>query len=171
MKNMTKRLVSLLLVCVLCFSLVPTALAATVSKVTHASPMYGGGAATVFYVNAKNTSTTKLNYSSTAWCLYDKYRTATSSLGYKRGYFEILVYGKKSNGTWTQISKTNMKNVSSTTLSMKGYTQYKVRVYAWKTSTIGTNIGGKFDSSAYWADGYAPVCTFTAKSNVKSLTK
>ena len=54
---------------------------------------------------------------------------------------------------------------------MKGYTQYKVRVYAWKTSTIGKTIGGKWNSSAYWSDGYSPVCTFTAGSNVKSLAK
>lgn len=172
MKIFAKRIIYLFMVFVLCVSSFSTVFAATnVSKVKHTSPQYGGGAATVFYVNAKNTNTTKLNYSSDSWNLMDKYGTAYPSLKWRYGYFEILVYGKKSNGAWTQISKTNMKNKRSATLSMKGYTNYKVRIYAWKTSTIGTYIGGNYNSSAYWSDGMAPTCTFTAKSNVKSLTK
>ena len=85
------------------------------------------------------------------------------------GYFEVLVYGRNGSGSWNYISKTNIKNASTTTLSMKGYTEYKVRVYSWNTLTIGSYRGGIYNSSA--AGWYsAPRCTFTAKSNVSYLS-
>lgn len=70
---------------------------------------------------------------------------------------------------------TNIKDVTSKTLSMKGYTQYKVQVYAWKASTIGSYMGGVCNSvNAGWCDWAGkslPKCTFKAYSNVSSLAK
>ncbi len=170
MKTFAKRTTAFLMACAMCCSLLMGASAAkTISKATHTTTAYGGGAASVFYVNAKNTKKTQLNYSCDSGAFYGKNGATT----WKCGYFEVLVYGKNSKGNWVQISKTNMKSVAKTTLSMKGYTQYKVRVYPWKTTTIGKTLGGKWNhSSARWYDvGWYPTCTFTAKSNVKSLTK
>ena len=64
-----KRIISIIMLIVMCLSLTLNVSAATISKATHKSPQYGGGSATVFYVNAKNKNTTKLNYSSTSWWL------------------------------------------------------------------------------------------------------
>ena len=172
MKSMAKKVVAVLMASVICLSMCLSVSAATISKAQHKSPQYGGGAATVFYVNAKNKNTTSINYSSDAWNLYDKYRTARSSLQWRYAYTEVQIWGRNNTSEgWKYISKTNVKNKRTQTLSMKGYTQYKVRVYSWKTSTIGTYIGGDYNSSAYWSDGMTPTCTFTAKSNVKSLAK
>lgn len=168
-----KRIISVIMLIVMCLSLTLSVSAATISKATHKSPQYGGGSATVFYVNAKNKNTTKLNYSSTSWGLVEKNGVVQgASAKWQPGYFEIQIWGRNKTGdAWNYIKKENKATKLATTISMKGYTQYKVRVYAWKTSTIGKTIGGKWDSSAYWSDGYAPECTFTAGSNVKSLAK
>lgn len=166
MKNILKTATSILLVCIMCLSLVSTVFAA--DKITHTSPQYGGGAATVFYVQAtKDTKTAKVEYYGTAGRLAKN--NGTYGLG-KYGYFEVLIYGKNSKGKWEQISKTNLKEKASKTLSMKGYKEYKVRVYSWKTSTIGSYIGkNNYDSSAYWV--YTPSANFKPGSNVKKITK
>ena len=175
MKKLCKRVLSILLACAFCVSLCISASAATVTEVKHNSTKYGGGAATVFYVNANNKNTTKLSYSCDKWALVEKngYCVGFPSQG-KAGYFEVLMWGRNSTSeSWQPLKthKINMKGTTFSTISLSGYTQYKVRVYAWKTSTIGTYLGGKWDSSAYWSDGYAPTCKFKAKSNVKSLAK
>lgn len=162
------------MVCVLFVSLCLSISAATVDKVEHQSTQYGGNA-TVFYVNANDKKTTKISYSCSKWSLVEKdgSRVGWPSQG-KAGYSEILMWGRNStNESWKKLNphKKNLKNVTYTTLSMSGYTQYKVRVYSWKTSTIGTYLGGDWDSSAYWSEGCAPQCTFRAYSNVKSLAK
>ncbi len=168
MKNLTKVMLSVLLVCILCISLISTTVAA--ADISHSSTEYGGGSATVFYVKTTNTNKATLRYSSTAGRLSRK--DGTVPVVGKYGYFEVLVYGKKSNGQWVQISKTNMKNSASSSISMKGYKEYKVRVYSWKTSTIGTYIGGKYNSSAHWVAPYLPTCYFTANSkNISSIRK
>lgn len=172
-----KKFLSMVMAIVMCLSMALSASAVTVSKVTHKSPQYGGGSATVFYVNANNKNTTQLKYSSNTCALVEKNNTVAGfpSQGWKGGYFEVLIWGRNSTSeSWKELKthKVNMKGVTSATLSMSGYTQYKVRVYAWKTSTIGKTLGGRWDSSAYWWESsYAPTCTFTAKSNVKSLAK
>ena len=166
MKKILKSTLSLALVCMILASLVLPAYAATITKATHTSSTYGQNV-TVFYVNAKNKNTTKVNYS----CTQGSFQTNKGSLKFLYGYYEVLIYGRNSTSeSWTQISKTNIKNVSSTTLSMKGYTQYKVRVYSWNTITIGNYRGGEYKSSSasWWT---TPTCTFTAKSNVSSLAK
>lgn len=163
MKKIFRLVLSLFLVCLVITSLVLPAAAATISKATHTSNTYGKNV-TIFYVKSKSTGTTTLNYS----CTKGSFVTKQGSLRSLNGYYEVLVYGKNSSGGWTYLSKTNIKNSASTTLSMKGYTEYKVRVYSWNTTTIGSYLGGVYNSSnaAWWS---APTCTFTAKSNVSSL--
>ena len=172
MKKFAKLAVTLLLVCVTIFSMIVPAMAATVSKVSYSTTWNGGNKATVFYVNANNKNTTKLKYSCTTGLFY----TRAGTLQEREGYFEVLIWGRNSTSQgWTYLSKTNIKDVSSTKVSMKGYTQYKVQVYAWKTTTIGKTIGGICNhSGAGWCDySYKdlPKCTFTAYSNVKTLAK
>ncbi len=133
MKKITKLTTSLLMVFAVLFSIVVPASAATVSKATHRSSQYGGSVS-VFYVNAKNKNTTKLNYTCTTGHFIDN----KGSIQDHEGYFEIKIYGRNRTGeSWKEIKKVNIKDVSSTTLSMKGYTQYKVRVYDWSSKTFG----------------------------------
>jgi len=163
MKKFYRSIFSLFLVCFILASFTLPAAAATITKATHTSNTYGQNV-TIFYVKAKSTGTTKLSYSCTQGAFVTK---SGATLGLK-GYYEVLIYGKNSNGGWTYLSKTNIKNASSTTLSMKGYTEYKVRVYSWNTATIGSYRGGVYNSSnASWLA--APTCTFKAKSNVSYL--
>lgn len=172
MKKLTRIAISVFMICVVFFSLAAPVSAATVSKVTYSTSNKGGNKATVFYVNAKDKKTTKLKYT----CTVGHFVTRQGNLRNRAGYFEILIWGRNStSANWNYLSKTNMKNVQSTTLSMKGYTQYKIQVYAWRASTIGSYIGGVCNSgNAQWCDwaGKAlPKCTFTAYSNVKSIAK
>ncbi len=164
MNKKIKNVISMLLVLISILVISPVASAATTSRASLTSNVTGKNT-TTFYVNAKSKSTTKLAYSCTA----GSFVTKTGGLKNRYGYFEVQIWGRNSTSEgWTYLSKTNIKNVSSTTLSMKGYTQYKVRVYAWNTVTIGSYIGGIYNSSnASWYT--EPTCTFTAKSNVKSL--
>ena len=163
MKRTFKSMLSLALVFVILASLVLPVSAATISKATHTSNTYGKNT-TIFYVKAKSTSTAKLSYS----CTQGSFVTKQGSLRSLYGYYEVLIYGKNSSGGWTQLSKTNVKNSSSTTLSMKGYTEYKVRVYSWNTTTIGSYLGGVYNSvnACWWA---VPTCTFKAQSNISSM--
>ncbi len=169
MKKLTKLTLSFLMVFVVLFSIVVPASAAT--KVSHSTSQYGGGSATVFYVNAKNKNTTKLRYT----CTTGHFISNKGTPWEHEGYFEIQIWGRNSKESWKYIKKVNIKDVSSTTVSMSGYTQYKIRVYSWKTSTIGQYMGGQFNSSnaswCDWAGKKLPTCTFTAYSNVKSITK
>lgn len=172
MKKLSKIIMSLMMVCVVLFSMAAPVSAATVSKVTYSTTNKGGNKATVFYVNAKNKNTTKIKYT----CTTGHFITKQGTLREHEGYFEVLIWGRNSTSeSWKSLSKTNIKDVTSQTLSMKGYTQYKVQVYAWKASTIGSYMGGICNSvNAGWCDwaGKAlPKCTFTASSNVKSLAK
>lgn len=172
MKRMTKRIISFVLVCIVCLSLSIPAFAATVSKVTYSTTNAGGNKATVFYVNANNKNTTKIKYTCTTGHLIDN----KGFIQEHEGYFEIKIWGRNSTSeSWTYISKTNVKDVTSKTISMKGYTQYKVQVYAWKATTICNYLGGRFQNATGgwcdWAGKTLPTCTFTAYSNVKSLAK
>ena len=172
MKNTLKKLLPIIMILVVSFSVAMIASAATVSKVQHKSPEQGGGAATVFYVNTSNKSTAKLQYT-TDRAYFIRSDGTTKARG---AYTEVLIYGRNSKKeSWTYISKTNLKNAGCPTvayLSMKDYTQYKVRVYSWKTTTIGSYIGGIYDhSGASWL-AYGPTCTFKASSsNISSLAK
>ncbi len=172
MKKFSKIAMSLVMVVMVLFSLAAPASAATVSKVTYSTTNKGGNKATVFYVNAKNKKTTKIKYT----CTTGHFITKSGGIQNHEGYFEVLIWGRNSTSeSWKSLSKTNIKDVTSQTLSMKGYTQYKVQVYAWKASTIGSYMGGICNSvNAGWCDWAGkslPKCTFTASSNVKSLAK
>ena len=165
MRNTLKRTLAIALVLLIVVSMIPSALAATVSSVSHTTDVQGKNV-TIFYVNAKNKNTTKLNYSCTKGAFNTNYGSING-----RGFFEILVYGRNSTSAgWNYISKTNMKDVASTTLSMSGYTQYKVRIYSWDTRTIASYTG-RNSSAPMWVYWCQPTCTFTARSNVKSLAK
>lgn len=174
MKKIAKSTMSLVMVIIVLFSLTAPASAATVTSVSHSTTSEGGNKAIVFYVNAKNKKTTKIKYTCTTGDFFTKpHGVGALPLA---GFFEILIWGRNSTSeSWTYLSKTNMKNVTSQILSMKGYTQYKVRVYAWKASTIGNYMGGRYASSlAGWCDFAGkslPKCTFKAYSNVSSLAK
>ncbi len=172
MKKLTKLTLSFLMVFVVLFSIVVPASAATGSPVTYSTSNYGGDKAITFYVNAKSKSTTKIRYT----CTTGHFITNMGSFREHEGYFTVEISGRNSNKeSWTNVKKVNIKNVTSKTLPMKGYTQYKIRVWSWKTSTIGANIGGVCNSiNASWCDWAGkklPTCTFTAYSNVKSITK
>lgn len=175
MKITLKKILSVIFaVCIVFTSLCISISAKTVDSVKHKSPQYGGGSATVFYVNANNKNTTKISCICSRGSLVDKNGCEEKISTGHRGYFEVLMWGRNNTSeSWTKLDnhKVNIKNVTSATLSLKGYTQYKVRVYAWKTSTIGEYIGGKWDSSAYWFPMTNPTITFSAKSNVKSLAQ
>ena len=164
MRTKIKRVLSVLLVLLTFVSIIPITSAVTVSSASLTTM--------TFYVNAKNKNTTKISYS----CTRGKFATNTGGIGNKYGYFEVQIWGRNSTSqSWTYLSKTNLKNASSSTLSMKGYTQYKVRVYAWNTATIGSYIGGIYNSVnaswITWLSGGAPTCTFKAKSNVSHLAR
>ena len=172
MKKIAKIVMSMLMVCMVLFSLAAPVSAATVKTVSYSTTNKGGNKATVFYVNAKNTKTTKIKYT----CTTGHFITKQGTLRDHEGYFEVKIWGRnKTTESWNYISKTNIKDVTSKTLSMKGYTQYKVQVYAWKASTIGSYMGGICNSvNAGWCDWAGkslPKCTFKAYSNVSSLAK
>lgn len=163
MKKTLQRIMTLTLVCFLIVSMFPIASAATVSSVKHTSNVYGKNVS-IFYVNARNKNTTKVSVS----CAKGAFSTNSGAIN-SYGFYEVLIYGRNSTSAgWNYISKTNIKDVSSTTLSMKGYTQYKVRIYSWATTTIANYAPRSSSPQWYW--GSQPSCTFRAKSNVKSLT-
>ncbi|MBQ2940693.1 MAG: hypothetical protein IJD97_00505 [Clostridia bacterium] len=165
MKLTLKRCVAVIVAFIMCFSSALSISAKTVKDVSHESNEKGGNV-TVFYVNAKNKLTTKLQYTSLRAYLADKDTTET-----KASYVEVLIYGRNSTSeSWTQISKKNIKGKAVDTLKMSGYTQYKVRVYSWKTATIGKTLGSKWDSSTSWLY-YGPTCTFKPLSNVKTVAQ
>ena len=162
MNRVFRRVIVLTLVCLLIFSMLPLASAATVSSVKHTSNVYGQNV-TIFYVNANNKNTTKVSVS----CARGAFSTNIGAVN-SYGFYEVLIYGRNSTGaSWNYISKTNLKDVSSATLSMKGYTQYKVRVYSWNTATVANYAPRSSSPQWYW--GAQPSCTFRAKSNVRSL--
>ena len=179
MKSFTK-VFSIIMTCILCAFLCVTASAKTVKEATHQTTKYGGNAS-VFYVNAEDKGTTTLSYSCSSHPLTKQNGTANEKLNESfAGYFEVLMWGRnKTSETWKPLKthKINIKGAQFATLKLKGYTQYKVRVYSWKTSTIGNYIGGAWGNRSYWQLGnmFAPKCKFYPKSycnnNVVSIAQ
>lgn len=102
-----------------------------------------GGVSTTFYVSTKN----KKKHSVTMKMKKGRLRSDEAISCGIRGvgkdiydYYEVLVFGKKSDGTYVQISKANVKNKSSYKISFEGYTEYKIKIWSWRTSTIN-NVG------------------------------
>lgn len=135
-----------------------------------------GGVSTTFYVNTKD----KKKHSVTMKMTKGKLRSDDSFLCGFTGvgkdiydYYEVLVFGKKSNGTYVQISKANVKNKSSYKISFEGYTDYKIKIWSWKTATI--NSVGKYYVhplknsviySAEWMNGKLPTWKIQKTSGV-----
>lgn len=160
-KRITRIGAIFLLVIFLVSSMATMAMAAKVDKTKITSNDYGKNTM-IFYANtSKKTNNVQVKATNGSALLV---KSNQSSTGAKRGYWEVLIYGRNSTSdSWTYIKKVNITGSSTATLSMKGYTQYKIRVYAWNTATIGKYIGGSYSSNAYWLGG--PSCTFTAYKN------
>lgn len=102
---------------------------------------YDGGVNTVFYVTAKDTKKHYVKMEMTKGCLVGKDNFADWTIlwwGQERiyDYYEILVYGRQSNGSYKQISKANVRDESSYKIYFSGYTDYKIKVYSWRAQTI-----------------------------------
>lgn len=162
MKRTSMRILSLTLVLLTLFSCMVPAFAETITKFEFQSSRKGYSWKT-FYVNTTNKKTAKLTF-------YDyggKFVLKDGTLKSLNGYWEIEIDGRNSTSeTWKDVKKYNIKNKGSDTIEMKGYTQYRIKVYAWKTTTIGSYRGGSYNhSGACWSDLWAPKCTIKAKSS------
>lgn len=135
---------------------------------------YNGGVSTTFYVKTKNKKKhyvkmdmEKGKFTSDDYCLLvTQYKNIYD-------YYEVLVFGKKSDGAYTQISKNNVKNKGSYKIEFKGYTEYKIKIYSWRTSTI--NQVGKYwkhpiskevTNNAEWVSGHIPTWRICKTSGV-----
>lgn len=168
MKKGLKRIFSVFLIAVLLLSCVPSASAYTVDSASLESDECGGNK-TVFYVNTKNTKTAKIEYTCAAGGLLRN----NGRLSWRYGYWEIKIWGRNSTSeSWTYLSKTNIKHDYDGKISMKGYTQYRVQIYAWKTPTIGRTLGGSYNWSDVCWYGSSPKITFEGySSNISHLAR
>ena len=167
MKRTSMRILALSLVLLTIFSCMAPAFAETITKFEFQSSRTGYSWKT-FYVNTTDKKTAKLSFSDCG----GYFMLANGSSKIIRGYWEIEIDGRNSTSeSWKDVKKYNIKNKSTDTIEMKGYTQYRIKVYAWKTTTIGSYRGGSYNhSGARWADLGAPKCTIKAKSsNIKNL--
>lgn len=121
-----------------------SASAANVCKEINGKTDYNGGVSTTFYVKAKDKKKHYVKMDMTK----GKFRSDEDiacgfTFVYKNiyDYYEVKVYGKKADGSYTQISKTNVKNKGSYKIEFKGYKDYKITVYSWKTATINKSGG------------------------------
>lgn len=142
-----------LLVLALCMMLLVTALpvrsaeAATLNSAKFTVAEYGANKAT-YYVTASNTGKMKVGYKCSQGYLYTG---ATSNDLYNwaktYGWYEFQIWGKK-NGKWISIYATsdgtqkNIKNSASKSsfVTVKGYTEYKIQVYAWNTKNFHSTV-------------------------------
>ncbi len=100
-----------------------------------------GTTTTEFTFNTTTTGSTKLYYNCTQGML-----NTTVNLNHSPekcyGYYEVQVWGKKGS-TWAPIyvkakgTQKNIKDSANGYFSVKGYTTYKVKVYAWDTRNFG----------------------------------
>ena len=162
MKRTSMRILAISLVLLTIFSCMAPALAVTIEKFEFQSSSTGYCWKT-FYVNTENKKTAKLSFSDRAGLFVLK-SGATKGI---HGYWEIEIDGRNSTSeSWKDVKKYNIKNKSTDTIEMKGYTQYRIKVYAWRTTTIGSHRGGSCDhAGARWADLSVPKCTIKAKSS------
>lgn len=166
MKNAIRKLLSLLLVFVTVFSMIPSASAATCKTTKTIKYAYQAGVKTRIYVESSNKKTVTLNYKSGSGCLALK----NGKGGYVAGYVEVRIWGSNDGGkTWSsQLSKTNIKGKTTDTISMKGYTKYKVEFWTWNPRTIGSTRGGNYNwDDICWLS--QPNTTVSAKTN--NITK
>ena len=122
-----------------CFALV--AGAKNVCKEISGKTDVDGGVNTIFYVTTSNTKEHYVKMKMTKGLLMGEDNLIGQPVlwwGQQRihDFYEILVYGKKKNGEYTQISKANVRDKSSYTIKFSGYTDYKIKIYSWKAQTI-----------------------------------
>ena len=170
MKKLLTRVFSLCLVFVLLIGSIPAASAYTVASASLTSDPTGGNK-TVFFVDTNDKNTAKIKYKCDPGMFAREDGKATA----KFGYFEIRIWGRNSTSeNWKELTKykVNIKNDADGTVKMKGYTQYKVQIYAWKATTAGKSMGGKYNwTGACWTVT-CPSIKFTAySSNIRRLTR
>lgn len=157
-----KKIVKAVSKVLFCLMLVLTVFAAPAYAATSSKPAsgkaeltvtkYGGGKSQEFTFNTKTTGSTKLSYECTEGSMWT---TVAATHGGRPcyGYFEVQVWGKKGS-SWVPIFATssgtqkNVKNSRSGYFTIKGYTTYKVAIYAWKTETIGKTTS--YGSGCYY---------------------
>lgn len=135
-----------------------------------------GGVSTTFYVKTtdKKKHYVKMDMTKGKFMSWSNPQTGFTFLC-KNLYdnYEILVYGKKPNGTYTQISKNNIKNQGSYKIEFKGYTEYKIKIYSWKTSTINQvckyykhPASKEIVTDCEWVSGHIPTWKICKTSGV-----
>ncbi len=135
---------------------------------------WDGGVSTTFYLKTKNKKNHYIKMDMTKGELYSP-DNCLITLQNKNiyDYYEVLVFGKNTNGTYTQLSKNNVKNKSSYKIEFKGYTDYKIKIYSWKTSTINrvdkhckVLFSSKPAEDAQWYNGHVPTWKICKTSGV-----
>ena len=152
-----KKVISIIITVITVFSCVSTVSFAGNSTVYGIGTKYGQDN-DYFVVSCKDKNSHTLNFK----C--DEKGTLTSSSAINPvslyGYYEILVYGKQSNGKFKLIdgTKQNIKGVSSAKIKLPGgYKVYQVKVWHWNTKTIVNNLSANTLSKAslgidaYWS--------------------
>ena len=122
-----------------------------------------GGNSEEFIITAPNTKKVTVTYNCTAGLIAKNGNQpnewATTHGANKRyGWYEIQVWGQKANSnTWVKIYTTadnNHKNIKNsekgTAFTVKGYTKYKVRVYAWKTANFNKTVSSDYGTNSYY---------------------
>lgn len=175
MKTITRRIFSLLLILVMLLPMTLSVSAATItskstSQVALKTTSKTGYQSSSFIVNSgSRIFATKLKYTCTKANFSDNKTTKANIYG----YYEIRVWGND-DGNWVELTKykTNIKNDASGTISMRGYKQYKVQVYSWKTSMIASNRGYSNPAGYMWQNVLGqtyPTITFKLGSQAKSF--
>lgn len=175
MKTITRRIFSLLLILVMLLPMTLSVSAATITsksstKVELETTNKAGTGSDTFIVNSgSKIFATKLKYTCTKASFSDNVNKQESIYG----YYEIRVWGND-DGRWVELTdyKKNIKNSATGSVSMRGYKQYKVQVYSWKTSTIASNRGYSNPTRYKWQNTLGqtyPTITFTLGSQAKSF--
>ncbi len=157
----TIRIISLVLCLLMMVSFVATASADTVTSKKFTVAKYGANK-TTFYVHAENTKEVKIGYTCTKGYLAINGKEPVWGAQVKNncyGYYEFQIWGKSGN-TWVPIHATakgtqkNIKNSESNSkfLTVKGYTEYKVAVYAWNTKNFNKTINSSYGTNSYYLE-------------------
>ena len=165
MKKALRSLLALVLVFVVILSMSPSVSAANCKTKKYLKHATYGAIKTVVYVTSKDTKTATLNYKSSHGAL----TKSDGWLGRQCDYVEVRVFGKSGN-SWKEISKKNIKGITSDTISMKGYKEYKVEFWVWNVRTTGSHIGGKYNwSDIYWA-AYPETYVYAKTNNITKIS-
>ncbi len=175
-RNNFKRIAIMALsVLMLLIVFAPVASAEQIKQFDFKTASYGKNHA-VFYVNTYNSSKTPVQYASYKGYMH---KNGASSTVYMQGYYEIKIWGRNSTSeSWKYMSKTNITAKSVSTygsFNVKGYTQYKIQVYAWSTANFGQTVSKEYGTKSYWDTLLLPTISFfksdTYGKNIKSIAK